>query len=155
MKGIGAGRFGSVFKVFWKSIHNDVACKKLTALLDIQHKTWEAFKHELHMQIRANSCENIIRILGISKGKFLIFDFNLYNASNYRLLLINGNFTDLNNEYVMVMEYANEGDLKSYLLKNFDKLDWNRKFGLALDITRGLHYLHKEDILHRDLVSIY
>ena len=51
------------------------------------------------------------------------------------------------------MEYANEGDLKMFLSKNFEKLDWNKKFKLALNITNGLYYLHKENILHRDLVS--
>ncbi len=51
------------------------------------------------------------------------------------------------------MEYANEGDLRMYLSKKFKSLDWNEKFRLALDITNGLHYLHKEDILYRDLVS--
>ncbi len=51
------------------------------------------------------------------------------------------------------MEYANEGDLRMYLSKNFESLDWNRKYKLALNITNGLHYLHNEDILHRDLVS--
>jgi len=61
--------------------------------------------------------------------------------------------TGLNNDYVIVMEYANGGDLKNYLLKNFEELGWNRKFRLALGITNGLHHLHKEDILHRDLVS--
>jgi len=65
---IGAGNFGSVYKVYWSSVHNYVACKKL--ILDIKCKTWEAFRHELHMQIRANSCENIVRILGISKGRY-------------------------------------------------------------------------------------
>jgi len=51
------------------------------------------------------------------------------------------------------MEYANEGDLKMFLSKNFERLDWNKKFKLALNIANGLHYLHKGDILHRDLVS--
>ncbi len=51
------------------------------------------------------------------------------------------------------MEYADGGDLKMYLSKHFENLDWNKKFKLAMDITNGLYYLHKEDILHRDLVS--
>lgn len=51
------------------------------------------------------------------------------------------------------MEYADEGDLKHYLSKRFKELDWKKKFRLALDITNGLYFLHKEKILHRDLVS--
>jgi hypothetical protein len=65
---IGAGGFGSVSKVYWESVHGYVACKKL----NIHCKTLEAFKHELHMQIRADSCENIVRILGISKSKLIL-----------------------------------------------------------------------------------
>ena len=51
------------------------------------------------------------------------------------------------------MEYADGGDLKRYLSNNFENLNWNRKFNLALDITNGLYFLHNEKILHRDLVS--
>ena len=66
---IGSGSFGSVFKAFWENPHQHVAYKKLSILSDIHCTTWEAFKHELHMQTRVHSCENIIRILGISKSK--------------------------------------------------------------------------------------
>ena len=62
-------------------------------------------------------------------------------------------FLDLDNEYAIVMEYANEGDLKTFLSKNFKNLDWNKKFKLAINIANGLYYLHKENIIHRDLVS--
>ena len=59
----------------------------------------------------------------------------------------------MDNEYAIVMEHANEGDLNMFLSKNFKNLDWNKKLKLALNITNGLYYLHKENILHRDLVS--
>ena len=61
----------------------------------------------------------------------------------------------MNGKFAIVMEYADGGDLNNYLSKNFEKLNWNKKIRLALDITNGLYYLHKENILHRDLVSSY
>ena len=50
------------------------------------------------------------------------------------------------------MEYADSGDLRDYLAKNFSLLNWGQKYRLALDITGGIHYLHKENVIHRDLV---
>ncbi|RIA82462.1 kinase-like domain-containing protein [Glomus cerebriforme] len=57
--------------------------------------------------------------------------------------------------YVMVLDYANEGDLRHYLGNKvkFDSLQWEDKIQMALDITRGLKYLHSKEIIHRDLHS--
>jgi serine/threonine protein kinase len=52
------------------------------------------------------------------------------------------------------MQYANGGDLHDYLQDKFEKLTWDDKKKLAFQIAEGLHYLHFEGILHRDLVSI-
>ena len=52
------------------------------------------------------------------------------------------------------MEYADDGDLRTYLKKKFSSIDWNKKYQLAIDITNGVHYIHKENILHRDLVGL-
>ena len=60
-----------------------------------------------------------------------------------------------NNYYCLVMEYADGGDLREYLEKNFSSFDWNKKYQLAIDITNGIHYLHNEKILHRDLVGYF
>ncbi|EXX55730.1 uncharacterized protein OCT59_000754 [Rhizophagus irregularis] len=58
-----------------------------------------------------------------------------------------------NTGYVMVLEYANEGNLKEYLEKKFDSLQWENKIQMALDITCGLLCLHLRNIIHRDLHS--
>ena len=53
------------------------------------------------------------------------------------------------------MQYADGGDLQNYLKNNFKNLTWNDKKKLAFQIAEGLNYLHNENVLHRDLVSIY
>ncbi len=64
-------------------------------------------------------------------------------------------FIDQNTkELLLVMEYADSGDLQSYLKTNFNNLSWDNKIDLAFQIAKGLNYLHNENILHKDLVSI-
>ncbi|RGB40058.1 kinase-like domain-containing protein [Rhizophagus diaphanus] len=55
--------------------------------------------------------------------------------------------------YILVLEYANEGNLRKYLKKNFTSLKWTDKIQMALDITSGLKFLHAKGIIHRDLHS--
>jgi serine/threonine protein kinase len=56
------------------------------------------------------------------------------------------------NKYAMVLEYANQGNLREYLKNNFKNLQWSDKIRMALDIVRGLKCLHFKNIIHRDLV---
>ena len=55
----------------------------------------------------------------------------------------------------MVLEYANNGNLRDYLgnKERFNSLRWKDKIEMAFDITCGLKYLHSEEVIHRDLVS--
>ena len=55
-------------------------------------------------------------------------------------------------EYLLVMEYANNGTLQEYLKEHFDDLTWNDKFDLALQLAYAVSCLHDEGIVHRDLV---
>ncbi|GBB84910.1 hypothetical protein RclHR1_01150014 [Rhizophagus clarus] len=55
--------------------------------------------------------------------------------------------------YILVLEYANEGNLRNYLKKKSTSLKWNDKIQMALDITSGLKFLHSKEIIHRDLHS--
>ena len=53
------------------------------------------------------------------------------------------------------MEYADGGSLQSYLKENFDNLTWEDKFKLAYQLACAVLCLHREEIVHRDLVSDY
>ncbi|EXX67611.1 Cdc15p [Rhizophagus irregularis DAOM 197198w] len=58
---------------------------------------------------------------------------------------------DPNDNYFLVWEYANEGNLRNYLKNKFNMLRWNDKIQMALDIALGLMFLHSEQIIHGNL----
>jgi serine/threonine protein kinase len=60
----------------------------------------------------------------------------------------------VDNNYMLVMEYANNGNLRNYLEKSFGKLTWDDKYNMAHQLACAISCLHKEGIVHRDLVFI-
>ncbi|CAB5388159.1 unnamed protein product [Rhizophagus irregularis] len=122
---IGEGGFGIVKRAITDG-KNRVALKCLIKKSSkINIKDFESLVMELKV-LREVSChKNIISFLGISRD----------------------------NGYVVVLEYANEGNLREYLTKKFKSLEWEKKIQMALDITSGLNFLHSKGIIHRDLHS--
>ena len=54
------------------------------------------------------------------------------------------------NPYCMVMELLDRGSLHG-LLHSKEPLPWSLRHQFAFDIAKGLAFLHKRDVLHRDL----
>jgi len=59
----------------------------------------------------------------------------------------------LSPHYCIVMEYMANGSLFS-VLHSQNPLDWPKRFNIAIDIAKGLSFLHHEKILHRDVKSL-
>ncbi|KAF8982983.1 hypothetical protein BGZ46_000204 [Entomortierella lignicola] len=53
----------------------------------------------------------------------------------------------------MVMKYCTNGNLCVFLEKNHNILTWSERYRLAVEITKGLEFLHKAGFHHRDLHS--
>ncbi|RIA88667.1 kinase-like domain-containing protein [Glomus cerebriforme] len=128
MTDIGGGHFGVISRAIWKKTKNFVICKRLKNNEAISNKPIDAFFHELKMHRRLDFCQRIIRILGIS-------------------------LDEEKKEYLLVMQYADGGNLREYLKQNSSNLTWDDKIKLAYQITEGIKFLQGEKILHRDLHS--
>ncbi|KAM0037898.1 putative protein kinase RLK-Pelle-LRR-IX family [Helianthus debilis subsp. tardiflorus] len=60
---------------------------------------------------------------------------------------------------ILVYEYMPQGELNRHLFywKNFklEPLSWKRRISIALDVARGMEYLHSlahQSFIHRDLI---
>ena len=84
------------------------------------------------MQREIDYHANILRFYGISK--------------------LEGDLINQTNKYLLIMEHADGGSLHSYLKENFNKLEWNDKYRLALQLASAVACIHNEGTIHCDLV---
>ena len=53
-------------------------------------------------------------------------------------------------KHILVMDYADLGDLTTFLRKNPD-LSWTRKLQILLQLARSLNDFHQAGMIHRDI----
>ncbi|KAF0539143.1 kinase-like domain-containing protein [Gigaspora margarita] len=125
---IGEGGFGKVYRATFKKNEISVAIKSFKSNVPIK----EIVK-ELKLHCKADIHSNIIRLLGVTQNK--------------------DNTDSSSTHYILVLEYADSGTLRSYLQKNFKELSWKDKINFASQIASAVKCLHAEEIIHRDLHS--
>jgi serine/threonine protein kinase len=59
----------------------------------------------------------------------------------------------MGSDYLLILEFADNGTLENYLKNNFNKLSWDMKLQFAIQIADAVSCIHKNNIIHRDLVS--
>ncbi|CAG8778702.1 35646_t:CDS:2 [Gigaspora margarita] len=113
LKIIGNGGFSTVYGAYSKDIEKVIALKKLDrSLPNDSGNSFDNFKSEVKNIIEITHHDNIVRFYGITQ--------------------------DLDPEsetYYMVLEYANNGDLRCYLHEHFSELDWLKKIRMAREIS--------------------
>ncbi|RHZ77120.1 hypothetical protein Glove_185g27 [Diversispora epigaea] len=122
---IASGGFGTVYCAYSTSLRKNVALKSLK---ENEESFYEQFVRELTNILAVNNHDNIINFYGIS-------------------------IDPKKETYYLVLQYARDGNLRTYLRNNFKSLDWKIKINMAKDITSGLHCIHDENIVHKDLHS--
>src|SRR6266540_1265181 len=56
-------------------------------------------------------------------------------------------------EFIMIIEFADKGNLRDILSHNFSKILWYNKIGFLTDLAIFLKYLHDLNYCHKDLHS--
>ena len=129
-KELGSGAFGQVYKGQWGN--RTVALKKI----DITHakKTFYGVLNEADI---LESLEwEVSRLSTVSHPNCVQF-YGIYEEPTPKKTVY------------LVMEFCDRGTLESALKKG--NLSWATHWQWALEMTRGLAYLHQDGVLHRDL----
>ncbi|RGB38463.1 kinase-like domain-containing protein [Rhizophagus diaphanus] len=121
----------------------------------IYKATWSKNNYNLNREVILkrfeNSKNNITYFLNELKSNQHCFNKIVYN---YIIDIYGFTKDPESDDYILVMEYASEGDLHKYLQKNFTNIEWNnKKLFILQQIATGLEYIHNNEFIHRDFHS--
>ncbi|GBC09643.1 hypothetical protein RclHR1_00900029 [Rhizophagus clarus] len=132
IKEIGKGGFATVYSAIWKNG-------------PLLYNGYEYSRDQKQVALKQLECShNVI-------AKFLN-EANRYSVSEYNEILLIYGLTqnpDTKN-YVMVLDYAEGGNLYNWINKHYNKLDWSYNINVLLNIIEGLNEIHEKDMIHRD-----
>ncbi|CAG8535411.1 11395_t:CDS:2 [Gigaspora margarita] len=90
-----------------------------------------------------NELENYLKCM---KGHY---PFPYYKISNYLGITQDPNTQN----FMIVVEFAENGDLNHFISKNIYTLSWYEKLRILQDIAYGIEKVHNKQIIHQDLHS--
>ncbi|CAB5367101.1 unnamed protein product [Rhizophagus irregularis] len=125
-KHIGEGGFGTVYSTIW---------------------SWGIKTKDLNMHYRTGPCKVALKKL---KGEMKITEAFLSEVqAQFDFCHLYGITQDpKTEEYMFIMRFAPQGDLRRYLLRNFDNLSLPNKLGIAQTICAELEKIHSKGWVH-------
>lgn len=122
---IGSGVSGSVYQGTYKD--TKVAIKVLEKEDALSEKLYKSFVKEgkLMLKLCSKKHQNFVQVHAICISK---------------------------QQPAIIMEYAELGTL-AQVLRNGPALGLNMEFSLIMGISRGIQFLHKKDVIHRDIAA--
>ncbi|GBB85373.1 hypothetical protein RclHR1_11920004 [Rhizophagus clarus] len=142
IKQIGEGGFAKVYSATW--IDGNAEYEKQD---DRSWKKLEPISHTVALK-RLNGSQN----MSIEYLNELKTHWN-YNKSSYTLAFYGITKDPETKEFMMILQFAEKGNLRSFFFKDFNKILWKDKIGNLFWIAANLVELHKLEYCHKDFHS--
>ncbi|GBB83326.1 hypothetical protein RclHR1_10050009 [Rhizophagus clarus] len=125
VKYLDKGGFSTIYKAIWLTEHKEVVLKCLNNLnKNNLNENLDDFLNEWDCHEKCLDSTKIINLHGFTKNQ---------DASNY----------------MVVIDYANKGNLRENLTKVIDN-NWNQRLFMLCEIISGLNVIHEQNLIHCD-----
>ncbi|CAB4437976.1 unnamed protein product [Rhizophagus irregularis] len=142
IKYISEGGFGKIYRAKWKDGN--------IQYWDTKNKNWERCGQNM-----------IVALKSLNNSKKVTSEFTNEVILHYKIKKCNGFVIEFygitqdpkTKNYMMVMEYAENGSLRNYLDKSYHELKWENKIHYLCSTAFGLASIHENEVVHRNLHS--
>ncbi|RHZ87079.1 hypothetical protein Glove_40g56 [Diversispora epigaea] len=136
VKQIGKGGFGTIHYAKWIDGPIDK--------WDIENQQWRRYRKNEEVALKKfDSFVNFNDVLNEMKIHL--------NTNGFGSIRFYGIAQDPEiHSYMMVLEYAKDGNLREYLKNNFNNINWKQKLDNLYNLSLRLMRIHKLDIVHQD-----
>jgi serine/threonine protein kinase len=117
---------GSFSKVYRGVLEGRVVAIKKLILNTLTPDLIKDVQREVGIMERCNHCAQIVNLIGVTIAEG-------FNA--------------------LILEHMEKGSLDKLLYDKEQELSWPLRYKIALDVAKGLKFLHEREICHRDLKS--
>ncbi|RHZ83530.1 hypothetical protein Glove_91g54 [Diversispora epigaea] len=139
IKQIGKGGFGTIHYARWI----DGYIRKW----DIKNQQWERWGEEGGVEVALKKFENFVNFNDVLNE----MKIHLKTSNKYGSIQFYGITQDPEiHSYMMVLEYAADGNLREYLKINFNNINWEQKLYNLYYLSLNLMRIHELNIVHQD-----
>ncbi|EXX64131.1 kinase-like domain-containing protein [Rhizophagus irregularis DAOM 181602=DAOM 197198] len=136
------GGFGTIYKAIWKDGYIEE--------WDSENNQWERKEY----WIQHKNFPVVLKCLHNSQNVTSEF---LREIESHTMIISDGvtrcfgiTKDPESNNFMMVIEYAEEGSLRQYLNNTFNSIKWVDKLNILQRIAAGLLSIHEKELIHRD-----
>ncbi|RHZ58640.1 hypothetical protein Glove_372g123 [Diversispora epigaea] len=137
VKQIGKGGFGTIHYAKW--------IDGFIGEWDIENQQWGRWSNEIEVALKI--FDNFVNFNDVLNE----MEIHLTTQTQITSIRFYGITLDPEtNKYIMVLEYAEDGNLREYLKTNFNNINLKQKLRSLRELSLRLMNIHKLDIVHQD-----